>query len=140
VKLSMDSWHYRLCRQVFTYPSRNLCIYFWQVPISAITMCACFFVAVGMLLMGAGTLLLPVLPYLIPTPYGLTIAMGVLSLVVWAMAFDTINKVYRHKSWNVTLFKIQSRRVPKPKKQILLLSYIKAKKAKVCPIIEFERS
>lgn len=44
LKVSSTSWHYRLRGQIFDYPPKDLCRYFWTTVASAIL---CFFLYIG---------------------------------------------------------------------------------------------
>lgn len=65
-------------------------------------------------------------------------AMGLISTVVWAAALkEFYDRCYR-KPWNKVLWNTKNKKEPVDKKPSLIWEYLKAKKDKICPTIEFE--
>ena len=143
MKISTQSWHYKMVNKIFNYPSKSLCIYFWQIPYSAIVCAVCGIVMLTVIVGMVGTVLVllaqPVALNIWHVPVEDTLALGLLSTVVWGAVFKGLNEHFSAASWNKVLFKVKTK-PRKEKKPSLLLAYLKAKKDKVCPLIEFEWS
>lgn len=105
MKISKDSWHYRLVWKFGDRsPRTNLCLYFWQV--------------VGNVLK--------------------VIVLGVIGVVffpIWgpAVGISLLYDLYRQKHPR------KMREPPEPKGPSLIYLWVKAKKDRVCPKIEFVR-
>ncbi len=141
MNISKNSWHYKTIRNMNRTPSRSLCLYFWQV-----VFCSLFLYIIGPgVLLGGGVCLAGGIPLVIGglithTPdadllhwitavkcwsVGLG-AIAVLTAVVWFVV----------TAWNFVADKFSDAKLDK--ENGVLVSYIQAKKEKVCPIIEFK--
>ncbi len=141
MNISKNSWHYRTIRNMNRQPSRSLCMYFWQV-----VFCSLFLYIIGpAVLIAGGICIAGLIPLVIGglithTPDSAlfewvsvvkcwSVGIGsiiVLSAVIWFVV----------TAWNFVADKISDLRVDKEKG--ILVSYIQAKKQKVCPVIEFK--
>lgn len=113
MKLSRSSWHYQLLRRTGYYDwhftQANLCWYFWQV------MATLFIIFLAVLLS----------PLWIPV-------VGLIFLGCWWYGKWEDKEMERRKAAGLTWNE------PWPKKPSLIRAWFKAKKDKVCPIIEWE--
>lgn len=145
MKISKDSWHYRMLTNRFMFLdgwysyniSNSLCIYFWQVVFrflggaaAALTISAPIVLGLDVATGVIQTIDNVVLQVLLHLWAGLGIFTGLLAVVysiLIVLAF-----VAAGAEW-------ASQRIPskEKKKPSLLASYIKAKKDKVCPMLEF---
>lgn len=138
MKISKNTWHYKMVTERFCYTNgwracNNLCLYFWQVVARFLMGFALGLLAISPVV----TVIAIITNYMPPlvTPFvatGLTFAAlcmiaGV--IFIWEKTEDLI----RHTKWKRKSLE------PKEKKPNLLIEYIKAKKEKMCPIIEFEK-
>lgn len=120
MKISKSSLHYRLVNFVFDNPNRNLCVYFWQVVWSS------FFVPFMFICLICGIL------------GGLLF----LSMPVWTMfygSFDVLAGMAAVLDVGLLLtFWYLYRKHKYPEKEPGVIgSYIRAKKEKICPTIDF---
>jgi len=138
MKVSKNYWHYWLVDNVFTYPSRNLCTYFWQVPAAVCVITVTVALCTAIALLGVYVLSTPIWANVIQTDWQLICIMGCASAYIWYdLVFSNINKRYKDSTWNIIVFKKRSTSTPVDKKPSLVWEYLKAKKDKVCPIIEW---
>lgn len=139
MKVNVKSWHYRTASQFDWQISNSLCTYFWQVVWAAI-----FFwliapvlviVAVAMLFfalpLAAGKLILPLFGYVENPSKWVEVlwctGAGYLFFFLLFMAISGFVYYRERKPKNVE------------RPDSLLVSYIQAKKRKICPVIEFTR-
>ena len=130
IKKKKKSWHYKLVKWWGMKHSQSLCVYFWQV-VASLTVVPLLVLSV--ILLGV-VLFITVITGIIVFP---SVLLGVLSTETEELLFFTF---VGGLSWTVifsVLYVLYSNRV-KHKQPSLIFSYIKAKKDKVCPIIEFE--
>lgn len=117
-----NSWHVRLVRWADWTPSKSLCIYFWQVVLSMLLTACLSFIAL----------------------FFIAICLFIAASPVTALIWDGIQPI----SWFGALFwviglskelhRLRCARKPTKKKpDSVLVSYVKAKKGKVCPTITF---
>lgn len=144
MKIRKASWHYKAIAWCDWYPSTNLCTYFWQVVAACIMIVG---VCIGIGLIGCFVLLvigsfisLPVMCYLdyadivpigsVIEQYSFVKPIVELGVVSWVISMSvlcylSVRRISRYVSNS-------------PESDGLLASYAKAKKDKVCPMIEFE--
>lgn len=135
MKISTDSWHYKLVDFIFkeSWPSESLCIYFWQVVWSCI---------VTFLTSCMGTVILACIIYVfLYEPIVKTVegSLGVYSYwLVWVFFCqkalkhlpedNVVGEIFRYTPWT-------NKNVDKEPN--IVLEYIRAKKQKFCPKIDF---
>ena len=142
MQLSRSSWHYKMvnrtCDQV---DNLSLCVYFWKVvaatavwmlvAIGAVSLCICMLAATAGLFMA--------MP-------GMMVTVGTLGWLGTAIAADSLAKYYladleRYGKprpwWGKILFSLNSRNIKTPRYVSLTAAYLKAKKQKICPLIEW---
>lgn len=141
MNISKNSWHYRTIRNMNRQPSRSLCMYFWQV-----VFCSLFLYIIGpaVLFLGAVCIagLLPlVIGGLITHTPDSALFEWVSVVKCWSVGIGAVI-VFFSVGWfavalyNFTRGKISNYSVDK--EPSVLVSYIQAKKQKVCPVIEFK--
>lgn len=136
-KISENSWHFRLLKRVypkktkeFLYFKRTgLCEYFWAVVIHS----AIFVVglAVQLLMIGMFGYVMVVLPIL----YFVTGEEAGLAIMILEAIVATTGVVIA----GVLYYMSNIKEKQKPKQDSLFVAYIKAKKEKFCPMVEFEK-
>ncbi len=154
MKISKNSWHYKMLKQgafgCFNHykPSNSLCLYFWQVafqigalflwlPLMGFLFVSVF--AVGPLLLVAtwflaGELLTSheAMMQILPEMLAPLIAAGVIGLILYAAAIVAFSCA----GLSILSKKIRANQVVDSKPS-LVIEYVKAKKQKICPILEF---
>lgn len=134
--LSRNSWHFKLASSVFTdtmwdagYTGRiSLCSYFWLVVLAGIVnlaALACLAVAV---ICGVSIMVVAPIVWLFT---GLAATQAGVGAIIWGVLASATFCHYLEKWW-----KNRNRSKPAPKQSNILVEYIKAKKSKVCPIME----
>ena len=130
MKIKKDSWHYRFIKWTGKDPSPNLCNYFWQVvgpPLFVTLIALLLVIAVAGMIFEHGWSLLWMIPLGL-----LGGAVLILIIASVALGYETLREKY---------FGPKPVKEPKPekeKKPNIFIEWLKAKKAKVCPILEFE--
>lgn len=135
MKISKDSWHYKLLNRTYTpqgtlalvwgrWLTRKLGLYYREWEVSYWTppkdLCTYFWCVVLSLFIKIPFVLVVSLVFVIASPF---LALVFLAVIV--------------VSWIQT--KVSNRRgISKPNRASLILAYVKAKKDKVCPLLEFE--
>lgn len=138
MKVNVNSWHFRtVCRMNFT-PSRSLCVYFWQVVWSTFMLYLVFPAILLIILIGgiaampipvgdfilwifdAGVSLEGLNSYLLRLGVGYA---GIILVVVFWIGYAYLKE--------------RRVKVVEKKEDGIFVSYVKAKKSKICPIIEF---
>lgn len=140
MKINRNSWHYKRADS-FTYiPSKSLCLYFWQVvwgivfwwvitPVLAVVVAVLVF---GCLPLAVGTFLLDLIDYIKTGSKWLDAIRATGLGYLFFLTFFALLAGFAYYR------KVRSRQKLKFKKEEnLFVSYIKAKKQKICPIIEF---
>lgn len=154
MKISKNSWHYKMLNQgafgLFEkrYPSQSLCLYFWQVvyqigalflwlPFMGFLFVSVF--AVGPLLLVAtwflaGELLTShqAVMQILPEMLAPMVAAGMLGLVLYVFVIVA----FFCAGLSVLPKKIRTNQAVDSKPS-LVIEYVKAKKQKICPILEF---
>ena len=135
MRINKNSWHYRLIQFADKIPSKNLCMYFWQVI-------GCSFMFLIMSIVIAAALTLIPLSMFGPIFMALSSAIEVFGIILW-MITGFISLGFA-KDWVLTNPKHWlSRNIWKRKEHVkdkepnIVFEYIKAKKRKVCPPLEF---
>ena len=143
MKVSRSAWHYEVVSEGLFwvdgwFPSKSLCKYFWQV--------------VGMVLVGLGSIMLVVSPIvaLLTFPFisGSEATLVLFLQLMWALVGGAVLAMIALLAFagavslvfgggRLILSKALSRSI-KTKHPSIVYSYLKAKKDKVCPIIDFE--
>lgn len=131
LKVSKNSWHYRYMVDLLSFDQpKTLCGYWWKLVWALISApsVALVFIAVALfgLYVGLFFLTLPVSQFFID---GVTNGIRLLSLVLWTFVFLAIIKHY-----NLFWYRAEV----KERKPNIAVEYIKAKKRKICPLIEYE--
>ncbi len=121
MQVSRRAWHYRFLEYLECETPRNLCSYFWMVVLHML-MCVVF-VALAVAMMGL--ILSPILAIWFEWFEQLVIV----GYVIWIAILVIVWLHYRY--WKRT-----QRGYVKPPDG-LTLSWVKAKKDKVCPLIEY---
>lgn len=132
MKISRNSWHYRAVDCFFSAfgISESLCLYFWQVVVSVI-------LSVGIALMGVGV----ILSLLLLTVYPVaqlwlgTDPVTALSSGMWWCFLGLAFRQYLKEEDKLGKPLLEE---TEHESNSLLVQYLKAKKEKVCPTIEFE--
>lgn len=144
MKISRSSWHFWLVEKFFNYPSRSLCVYFWQLVWSIIVgtivlaiMLLAFTVIIALPSFSIFNLLFLDfdLAFKNETFYEEMHTLGILCSAVilfFAVIFGSVFSIaYGAESLS------ESKTGEKIKSNIFV-QYIRAKKSKVCPRIEYE--
>lgn len=139
MRISKNSWHYKLCDFAFHKVSTSLCVYFWQVPIAILSTVAIFSLVASMVALFVFILAQPLLLNINQLPFAATVFLGISSLGVWCATLKSFHETFNGCEWDRVLIKKNSKE-DKPKKESLIKAYLKAKKDKICPKIEFYRS
>ena len=131
MRISKESWHYRLVRWFdigSEYGSTSLCRYFWQIVFA-------IFLCVGMGVGGIGAAIIVTLPlwHMFHWAFGLqmiAIFIGLCEIGILTYGLVTLVK---ERHWHE--IRKGLREAPEPS---LLYAWAKAKKDKVCPLVDFE--
>lgn len=129
MKVRTDSWHYRMIRFWGWRPSPSLCGYFWQAVFASLSA----FGMGSMLSLMAGTVLYAfvVSPIAVYFSYFIHVPTDMLGRGLFILAFEL--SIALVTSIGVYL----GGRRRKPGRPALVGEYLRAKKEKVCPTIEF---
>lgn len=142
MNISKNSWHYRTIRNMNRIPSRSLCLYFWQV-----VLCSLFLYLIGpaILVLGgaciAGGLPLAIGGLLTHTADSDLLWNWIVMVKCWSVGVGALVGFFAVVWFIVSLWgyiKSKLSNVSIDKEPSVLVSYVKAKKQKVCPIIEFK--
>lgn len=157
MRLSPNSWHHKL--HVWAYGGvavRSLCPYFWLTVLAVVfspfilaakhwpsvpeelldrIMWTCLFIAVGativgsmaLMILAAGSVVLGVVYWLLIVGFGGGLIYGMIKVGDWRNTHPKPVKIKEPKPLKIR----------KPREPSLLAEYLKAKKNKVCPIIEW---
>lgn len=134
MKISKDSWHYEMVSFYLkeSSPSDSLCIYFWQVVGLSIFTLVTFCVIAAVLFIS--------IKVLVFIPVELTINGYLIIYAYWLSGFyllqkilqelpeeSTVGKTFRYTPWKNSV----------DKEPNIVLEYVRAKKQKICPKIDF---
>jgi len=131
MNVNRDSWHYKLAHMISDYGRvpNNLCAYFWRVILGGFVF--------SLLLCVAGVVIVCVasigMQYLYPNLFPLAVGGGIaaiFALVVILTGLITARKEKESYECNEDGERIR----PEPN---IVWEYLKAKKQKVCPLLEF---
>jgi hypothetical protein len=146
VKINVDSWHYKMLanRFMFLPPkdgyniSRSLCGYFWQVVFRFFTGLAVPLILLSPLV-AIPTIELGLEPttflWLAMAAVGLVASAGGALMLAVALSLGTLALI--GEALSRISNKIQKLGGDEPTRPNLAVEYIKAKKNKVCPVLEF---
>lgn len=126
ITVNTNSWHYKLVDTMLTNssPKENLCGYFWQIVGSILIVLASIFSFLfilhlpGLVLMSVGA---------VAVSYWLILVIGIVfwAVFIGGMVLYNLYKNHRDITYN-------------DGKENIVVSWFKAKKSKICPIIEFK--
>ena len=132
MKISKKSWHYRLISFFYTKPERNLCAYIQELLISFLMLFCLLFISVAAVIgLGFGI------------GYATLYFIGISDIAIWKSILVSVVEslilvgsitLYEKRKVKKLLEEIEG----KEPKESLVLNYIKAKKEKICPLIEFK--
>lgn len=150
ININTKSWHFRLIRNFDSKPKSNLCGYFWQVVKYIIL--SVFIVSVGIILVSAfaffslyiigliaGSTLASVGIFpasFIDVPNTFNWRYVVLSIVIDAVIAAFIYGKHKYDEYRYEKAE-KSNGTEKSTKPNLLFEFVKAKKQKICPLINF---
>lgn len=141
--VNKNSWHYRFnvwrTNEWKTERKKTLCSYFWFTVFNIVLVSLMVVGIIGLLsLIGGsanGELIKHGYDVLFPVLYPLLGVLVVAAAICFGVAVvGVIWAIVAGYQWGVQKYKI-NRRVSEPG---LMISFIKAKKSKICPIIEFK--
>lgn len=144
--INTNSWHVKLHDRFYDRNRpHSLCAYFWKI------VWACFVCAglVGSMISGltiAGAAIVEHFFVLSPLAgYGLGFVLGLIILaLVIAVSFSIVYATMNFWEWydlrkeNKEWERVQAKREGREIKENIVIQYIKARKAEVCPVIHFE--
>lgn len=146
MKVNMNSWHYRLIENFLDgSPSNSLCVYFWQVVLRLVVggamglamwgffggLASAFIVKFGWI----DPATTPVWIKLLAAGLGAFLVLAVFLVVLLIIGFTIYGVVAAFKTLR-TMFEQWDEKRPE-KDDNLIVAFVKAKKRKVCPMIEF---
>lgn len=141
LQVHSGSWHYwiwRLGRSNHSRP-RNLCKYFWHIVLKVVA----FLIVVGLALTGVGSLLWLIITH--PTEFfGMTalvaIGIGVVIGALWLGGIlyerHLVKKELRKLAFQKKLAEGWTPPPKKKRKPSVVMAFLRARKAKYCPLIE----
>ena len=150
MNISRNSWHYRLADFMLDFanksPSNSLCVYFWQVVLAPFAIMAVVFA----LLMAAVVLLIALL-YGVGTMFNDLLA----GIHILPVTFKQLPGIFNYRAVITSLlidasiilwctYKVRknsrpkSEKIDEQKEQNFVFAFIKAKKQKICPFINFK--
>lgn len=133
MKISKKSWHYRFLRaQRYAVPT-SLCPYFWAVVFEALKMLVIGAILIALAAIVAMILFVTPIGYMFDASWVTEKEMGA-SVAFWAMIIimatvEGTRRFYR---------RLRQKRAATPKEPNIVTAYIKARKEKICPTLEFE--
>lgn len=133
LKVRKTSWHYRLWRLGRENPRsqpKNLCQYFWHIALLKVLLPATL---ASFVLLGVGALIWVIWGH--PLATGLIVLSALVAIAIGVGAVVLIRKaVEAHQARS---YKRKITRAPRPPKEpSLFWAMVKARKAKMCPLIE----
>ena len=129
MKISTDSWHYRLIDWCdFDHPN-NLCAYFWKTMFAVIGT-PIFFLAVALIVVVGGAMaLLPFWWTFIESPFPLVVLVGLAEIIGLMWLLGQLIQDRREEE----IYSGERER-PTPS---LFAEWIRAKHRKICPLLKF---
>lgn len=119
MKISTNSWHYKMIIFMDFDPARNLCTYFWQV----VGTCLLWIGAAIFAPMFAIVLLAPFINIFVPISLPPILLGGGIDIAILCLVWHEYRQT--HISYEY-------------KEPTLIGAWVRAKKEKVCPLIEFK--
>lgn len=155
IEFSRDSWHYRLVNRTLTtqYPSRSLCIYFWQI-VWSLTVKGFHILKwpVPIMMVGVGAIFI-FWPELLPGFIGYDednkmifeylswfYTMGGICFIMAGMAVVAITVFFTLLGIGMfirTVINAIKDSRPETEEPNVMVEYLKAKKERICPMIKF---
>lgn len=142
MKVSTESWHYRLADSISDSknPSKSLCIYFWQVVWGFIL----WFIILPVFVILVGSVVLLGIPGIIGKLtmdlFDFLPKMSELALGFWYIGVGYLVFLVMFLLMGAFVYwkeVVKPRKTKVVKEENLFFAYVKAKKRKICPIIEF---
>lgn len=144
MNISKNSWHYRVCDWYSWVPSNSLCLYFWQV----VWACVLSFILIPFAIVFVGFMLLGVFPFIIGSTLtgnfhqDIHLMSWYTILVSWSVGagiFAVIGVAGLLKLLYDDKIIFKNRKEKDVEKEPnLVVEWVRAKKAKVCPVITFK--
>lgn len=133
MKVNRRSWHYRAVDFVFSWggPSRNLCLYFWQVVWACVWACVCAPLLAIFFAVWAST---PFWWWAMPEILPMAFTGAFFEIFILCILWREYRSDLRWKGKLPT----KRRKGRETKYPSLFAEWVRAKKQKICPILEFE--
>lgn len=143
MEISKQSWHYKLVCNFNNEPSNSLCKYFWQVVGSALIWLIMTVIGLSMAIV---TTLFPIAAIIIAYFYPSDVIMeesfilsevfigGALLLMVYAI----VTMYWAVKRIGQFIYRKYKKKAKPDKEPNVAIEYIKAKKQKICPTLNFK--
>jgi hypothetical protein len=136
MKVNTRSWHYSIAEIVFDYPSHSLCVYFWQVVWAMLLVPALCIILAAAIATIVVLLVLPIWQWWAGDVRSLQIFSAMcwiaLGLITRSIALESAGRKFNTPWWATALTKRKENTKPS-----LLAEYIRAKRDKICPRIDF---
>ncbi|ADQ53197.1 conserved hypothetical protein [Aeromonas phage 65] len=137
MNIKTSSWHYRFINSFFDTVPRSLCPYFWKVVWGLMLV-----TGMVLLLLGASFSIGVSILEFFAVNIGLVAMISAPFVGVFAIAIAIIVLVFIAISWGEVKIKLRSiskksSRSNEKKTPSLVVSYIKARKEKICPTLKF---
>lgn len=146
----MDYWDYEVIDQLLYGNNVTLCQYFWNVVgaiLQSVAFAAMIVVAIAVFVFLAFAIIIAPINYLLTAYFGvpeLMEGLGVVTIFIFWVLLPLAGGIEEYMRGNIKGIPDWMRLVPKEivkkeKKPNLAWEYIKAKKRKVCPLIQLEK-
>ena len=135
MKVNTNSWHFRAVDFAFDSIPKSLCTYFWAVVAGCELQVVLWTVGVAILV---GAIYFTVIPFVMLfglLPY--TATWVELSMVASFSCYLTIGLILFNSYWKETLKPKLHNRPKRAKRESLVGAYVRAKKQRICPTLEF---
>lgn len=142
MNINKSSWHYRLLNALFNKIPTSLCPYFWKtvwalVMVSGLTTLFISAIAsVGLATLKAFGITSGLVLVTSPLIGAVLIAIMVAIMVGVAILYDHVKSSVRQKKWQRDAKK-REEIANREYKESLIVSFLKAKKEKICPSLKF---
>lgn len=139
-KINRNSWHYNLQYKFFNSgPGETLCSYFWKTIFATISIGFLFFTLTPLILLIASIAVFTIaIPFFVQEFDSNIISIMVIGTFIWIITItETFKELNRKYKWTSNLFNKQKTKKKKHQQSSMIVEYLKAKKDKVCPLIEF---
>lgn len=134
--IKKSSWHYRIVDFIYAVPSSSLCNYFWQLALVLIVTTAIALGVYGASFAFGVMVVEEFLKSSVVLPFIVLPIIGAIAIVlIFLLSFGFIYLWNKGKT-KYSNYK-REKRGKEPEPDGILTSYIKAKKAKVCPQLKF---